>query len=37
MPRFYFDVVVNGEKSPDPRGILLENAEEAYRLGLYEN
>lgn len=36
MSRFYFDVVVNGEKASDPNGILLESAEEAYRLGLYD-
>ena len=35
-PRFFFDIVVNGDRSPDPHGILLENAEEAYRLGLYD-
>jgi hypothetical protein len=34
MPRFYFDVVVNGEKSPDPKGLILKNAEEAHREGL---
>ena len=35
MPRFYFDVVVNGEKSPDLQGVILDNAEAAHREGLY--
>ena len=35
MPRFYFDVVVNGEKSPDLQGLILDNAEAAHREGLY--
>ena len=35
MPRFYFDVVVNGEMSPDLQGLILDNAEAAHREGLH--
>ena len=34
MPRFYFDVVVNGEKNPDLQGLILDNAEDAHREAL---
>ena len=35
MPRFYFDVVVDGEMSPDLQGLILDNAEAAHREGLH--
>ena len=34
MPRFYFDVVVNGERGADLQGHILDNAEAARREGL---
>ena len=35
MPRFYFDVVVDGEISPDLQGLILDNVEAAHREGLH--
>lgn len=34
MPRFYFDILVNDEKSADLNGIELASAEDAHKLAL---
>ena len=34
MPTFYFDILVNAEKSADVNGIELASAEEAHKLAL---
>ncbi len=35
MPRFYFDVVVNGDRGVDPQGLILDSADVAHREGLH--
>ena len=35
VPRFYFDVIVNGERGVDVEGLILDNADVAYREGLH--
>ena len=34
MPRYYFDLIVDGDRRPDTQGVVIDDEEKAYLLAL---